>query len=153
MNTGPTRRRARLLLIALLVSICGLGWYAHLPATTFAADGGDPGWDAAVEQSQAGRPAVLLFTADWCPVCQSLRRDVLSRPDVAGDLRRRHTFVVVDMTHPTAADRDRAARYGITNLPTMIRFDRRGRESARTFYQPADALLDWLAEDEADVTE
>ena len=75
--------------VTLLVVIVGLIIYRmYFPPTTFAADGIDPDWDAAVQRSHdASQPMVVLFTADWCPGCRMLHGNILSRSDVQEELR------------------------------------------------------------------
>src|SRR5437764_5927649 len=89
--------------LAILVVLGGIMVYRlYHPSTTFAADGIDPAWDAAVQRSRdAGRPTVLLFTAAWCPACRALHANVLSRGDVQDELHGHYSFFRVDMTNQT----------------------------------------------------
>jgi len=114
------------------------------PSTTFAADGLDPNWDRNVERSQAaGRPVVLLFSADWCPYCVKLHEDVLSRYDVQGELAN-YSFYTVDLSHPSPQDIVHARKFGASGIPLLVRYDASGKETARTNFMDADAMLAWL---------
>src|SRR6188474_2174884 len=88
------------------------------PSTTFAADGTDPDWDAAVQRSRAThQPTVVLFTADWCPACQALHNNVLTRPDVQTEMERHYTCYKVDLTNPTPAAQAHAQKFGVQYIP------------------------------------
>jgi thiol:disulfide interchange protein DsbD len=129
-------------LFLLLAVMCGYRLF-H-PSTTFAADGADPDWDAAVAQSKAShQPTVLLFTAQWCPACRALHSSVLSVPQVQSELGHFNYFTV-DLTNPPPQIQERAAKYRVHAIPTMIRFDADGKETDRVNYLPASELIDWL---------
>ena len=132
--------------LAALVVIGGLFAYRMVhPSTTFAADGTDPTWDAAVERSHsAAQPTVVLFTAGWCPACRALHANVLAQGDVRQELYAHYSFHTVDLTRPTREDQLHAQKYGITSIPTMIRFDPSGKETDRTHYLPPAQMIDWL---------
>ena len=129
--------------LVMLVALVGYG--VTQPHSTFAAVGTDAEWDAAVAQSRSrNMPGVVLYTADWCPACQALHAGALADPAVWRELGNRHTFVVVDLTRPAAAAQAHAAAAGVHGIPTLIRYDRDGRETDRTHGLPAVALIDWL---------
>jgi thiol:disulfide interchange protein len=135
-------------LLVLAALACLIGWRAFHPPSTFAAEGIDADWDASVRLSRfLHQPAVVLYTADWCPACQALHASALSDPAVREELSK-HTFVTVDLTQqaPTAVAHCRAA--GVSGIPTLIRYDADGHETARTHGMPADALAEWLRHDE-----
>jgi thiol:disulfide interchange protein len=119
-------------------------WFRH-PSTTFATDGTDASWDAAVRRSQAsGRPTVVLFTADWCPTCRALHEDVLSTIDVQHELWGHYSFYKVDLTAPSPEVQFHASKLGVSAIPTMIRYDASGNETDRVHYlAPAD-MIKWL---------
>src|SRR5438034_5912754 len=80
--------------IALLIVVGVLWWRAARPASSLASEGWVSDWDRAVEQSRAsGKPALVLFTADWCPSCRALESQVLARPDAKACLAEHHTVV------------------------------------------------------------
>ena len=132
--------------VALLVVI-GLMMFYRLqhPSTTFAADGIDPDWDAAVQHSHdAAEPTVVLYTANWCPTCQLLHRDVLPRSDVQQELLSHYSFYTVDLTNPTPQAVAHMRKFGVKYIPLMIRYDANGEETDRTNYLPPDQLIAWL---------
>src|SRR5271156_3784032 len=79
--------RVMQIVVAGLMLIAGFAAYKYLhPSTTFAADG-DERWNAAVERSRTWHtPSLVLFTADWCPACQALHSEVLSRQEIQDEI-------------------------------------------------------------------
>lgn len=77
----------------------------------------------------AGRPAMLDFYADWCASCLEMERETFPEPTVksalAGTL-----LLQADVTANDAADQALLARFGIFGPPTIVFFDRDGRERA-----------------------
>jgi thiol:disulfide interchange protein len=119
--------------------------YRSWNSTTFAADGVDGGWDAAVRRSQAaGRPTVVLFTADWCPTCQALHENVLSQIDVQHELWGHYSFYKVDLTDPSSPVQAQAQKIGVSAIPTMIRYDVGGKETDRVHYLTPEEMVAWL---------
>ena len=131
--------------LAVVILIAGLLFYGLHRPTTFAADGTDPDWDAAVRQSEYVKlPTVVLFTAGWCPSCQALHASVLSRGDVQEELHRHYVLYTVDLTHPSPAVQAHARKLGISAIPTLIRFDANQKETARTHGMSAEQTMEWL---------
>jgi thiol:disulfide interchange protein len=146
INAERGRLRRRALLAAVIIgAIVFVG--THLlrsrgPDRAGAATAFDP---AAGEASKL-RPTLMLFTADWCPPCQTLKAQVLNRPEVAARLKSRLVFMKVDLTTRDRAAADAATRHGVDGIPTMILFDRRGQEIDRFVGGSDDpaAFLRWL---------
>ena len=132
--------------VLILVVLGGLLFYRMLhPSTTFAADGIDPNWDATAERiHDRGMPAVVLFTAEWCPTCRSLYADVLSRSDVQDELQRHYSFYTVDLTSPSRQAQAHARKFGVSGIPLMIRYDANGKETDRVNYLAPEQMIDWL---------
>ncbi len=139
---NPSSRAAGVLFLVLL----GVLFYRmKYPATTFAADGIDSGWDAAAERSQgSGEPTVVLFTAGWCPTCKMLHSNTLARSDVLGELQSHYNFYTVDLTNPTAAVQQHAQKYRVSGIPLLIRYDANGKETDRTNYLSPEDMISWL---------
>jgi thiol:disulfide interchange protein len=132
--------------LVLLAILAFIGWkfFTH-PHTTFAVDGTDPAWDAAVARSRsAHRPTIILFTADWCPACRALHQGGLARTDIAAELLSHYSLYSVDLTNPGPQAREHARQYGARYIPLLIRYDADGNETARTNYLPPDKLLEWV---------
>merc|ERR1712023_616402 len=70
---------------------------------------------------RAGRRAVVLFSAKWCPICRAtlprMKRLAKSRPDVA--------WMIVHHSKDVDAV---FAKHGVQNLPTLSLFDVNGIE-------------------------
>lgn len=132
--------------LVVLALVAG-GWFlwGQRPGHSFAGGGWLTDWDAAVEQSKAsGKPALVLFTADWCPACKRFEADALAREDVREHLRANYTLLVMDLSDRSGPNAEQAGRCGVRSIPTLIRYDHRGQEVARAHGMPGDALLAWL---------
>jgi thiol:disulfide interchange protein len=128
--------------VGMLAILAVFFFYRMHHSTTFAADGIDPDWDAAVQHSQgSGQPTVVLFTAGWCPACQSLHANVLSRGDVQQELESHYNFYMVDLTNPSPQVQEHARKFGVRYIPLLIRYDANGKETDRTNYLQADQLI------------
>ena len=145
MNNDATASANRNLAVIAVVLVLVGGYVALKWHTPFVADGMGGTWDAAVQRSRtAHRPSLVVFTADWCPGCQALYSDVLSRGDVIDEIDNHYTMTTVDMTRPSHAAGARSSKYGVRGIPTLIRFDAEGNETARMHYLPPEQMLAWL---------
>lgn len=75
----------------------------------------------------AGQPALVDFSADWCTSCQTIEKEVFTDPQVIKAL----TGVVLlraDVTASDAAQLELMRRYQVIGPPTVMLFDRKGRE-------------------------
>jgi thiol:disulfide interchange protein len=131
--------------IVLLAIVAGFWWKSQGPAPSFAGGGWLTDWDAGVQQSRTtGKPALVLFTADWCPACQQFESEVLSRDDVREYLKERHTLVVIDLSRRGGPNDELARQCGVEGIPTLIQYGPTGREIARTYGMGPGELLAWL---------
>jgi thiol-disulfide isomerase/thioredoxin len=133
-----------------IVTIVGIGLCVFV-GIKLAAPGGGPGAAGAAGAGNVpagvnvNRPTLVLFTADWCPPCQTLKSQVLNQPAVVKRLHGSLVFRKVDLTTRDRASSDVARQYGVDGIPTMILFDRRGREIDRyDRAQTVEDFLDWL---------
>jgi thiol:disulfide interchange protein len=129
--------------VAILIVLGGVAYRARHPA--FAADGIDLAWDAAAQRSRdLRRPTVVLFTADWCPYCQSLRSNVLSQSQVQDELHKHYGFFTVDLTTPSPQAIAHERKCGVSGIPLLIRYDANGNETDRTNGMSAESMTAWL---------
>jgi thiol:disulfide interchange protein DsbD len=144
-SARPHAALPRLLIFVVLAAACAAGWHFFGPRDALADAGWTHNWDAALQQSRAdGKPALVLFTADWCPACREFEADALSDAKVLAHLKANYTLVVVDLSDRAGANNDRAQACNVRAIPTLILYDRAGQESARTHGIGPDALLTWL---------
>ena len=83
------------------------------------ADGMPAGQQLAQE---ADKPMVVLFTAGWCPPCQSLKKNVLAKGEVNDALQAGFVPVQIDLTDRSANNPNLAVaqQYGVQSIPTVI---------------------------------
>jgi thiol:disulfide interchange protein DsbD len=145
-NASSSRGLARVVMLAIVIGAIVIGWRWLGPRGALAHAGWGYDWDAAVVQSKSsGKPALVLFTADWCPACRQLESQVLSKSDVQQYLKENFTLLVVDLSKRSdAASGERARECGIRSIPTLVLYDVQGQERARTHGMPAEALVRWL---------
>ncbi len=141
-RTNPT---SRLLAFALMAGVMVMGWRFLGPKDAMARDGWISNWDTAVERAMdSGKPALVFFTADWCPACKDLESTTLRDSNLRDYLRANFTLIVVDLTDRTGPGAQRAMEFGVQSIPTLIRYDTQNREVSRTHGMPADSMIQWL---------
>jgi thiol:disulfide interchange protein len=133
-----------LILVGLVLFQVVRAWMAPIPALT---DWGHD-WTAAKEEAgRMGRPMLVLFTADWCAPCTSLKRDVLTAPDVAPQLKRDFTLMKVDLTTSGTPYDDLARIYSVSAIPTLMVFSPKGETIGRLEGLGSKSELEqWFAE-------
>lgn len=115
------------------------------PKSALAAGGWESDWDVAVHQSkETGKPALILFTADWCPACKQFEGDTLANEEVQQYLRDNYTLVLVDLTKRQGPNNERAREFGVRSIPTLILYDQAGKEKTRGHGMPTEMFLAWL---------
>ena len=132
-----------------VVGIATCAWFALRPAGPALAVADEAAWSKSwndsVRRSQSSRkPALVLYTADWCPACRWLEANTLVRDDVRAYMESHHTPIKVDLTQPGGANQALARKYNIEVIPTLVLYDADGRELARTNTLPPEQLLAWL---------
>jgi thiol:disulfide interchange protein len=138
------RPTAAIAVIAIVIALLG-AWHYLRPSHALANGEWISDWHQAVEKSQAtGKPALVLFTADWCPSCRQFESSTLSDSAVKKHLADNYTLVVVDLTKQEGPNLDRARECGVTGIPTIIRYGRDNKEIARSHGMSPNELLDWL---------
>lgn len=103
--------------IAVLVGFAAVTALKGRVAPTPAVFSADSSLEAAIEQAgKENKPVLALVTADWCPPCQSLKRETLSDPEVAAWIGANTVPVYIDSdTSP-----EDAASLGVRALPTTV---------------------------------
>lgn len=96
------------------------------PVTAENAVSGD--LDSALEAARRGDKFVfLLLSADWCPACVQLEKEIVENP-AEKELLKRFEFVRIDADR---LDRWNYRGFETTDLPTVFLLDARGRELTR----------------------
>lgn len=92
-------------------------------APVFAEVDGAAALDAALaSSSQAGRPKLVYFTADWCISCRVIERSTLPDPNVQAALSG-FDLIKVDLTRPDADQMAMMERLAVVGPPSMLFYD------------------------------
>jgi len=98
--------------------------------------------DAALaEARRTGKPVLADFSAEWCPSCQTMKREVWTDVEVGHDVERLYVPVAVDVDQNRAV----AGRYGITSIPTILILDAAGKVRHRADFMSRQELIDFLS--------
>ncbi len=130
-EAGPATKSINLTWLVVLLAATGLG-LAGWKVLGSSSDGWLHDLGAGLDAAEAsGKPVFVLFTADWCPPCRELKRDVLSDPDVDAFLSENYVRVKIDLTDRRGPNVRTAGENGVTGIPTMILYDDDGVEMDR----------------------
>ena len=109
----------------------------HFTAVPSAEDGGELQWRAVGSLADvraeidagadAGRLTLLDLYADWCISCKIMERSVFPAPAVASRLAEFH-LLRADVTANDAQDKELLNAFGLFGPPSLVFFDRNGRE-------------------------
>jgi len=80
--------------------------------------------------TRAGKPAVVAVAAAWCAPCVEMERTTFRDPAVVA-LTRGFLLFRVDVTASTSGASTGLSQPRVAAVPTIILFDRRGREVSR----------------------
>ncbi len=113
----PAFRRLRWAL-GVLALAGGIGVLASMPSQGIAFEAFDE--QALARTLREGRPALLDFTANWCPPCHELERFTFTDRRVRDATRGFRAFQV-DLTRYNSPEAERwRQRYGIAGVPTVV---------------------------------
>ncbi len=74
-----------------------------------------------------GQPVILDFYADWCVACKEMEKNTFQNPQVA-DYMKQFVLLQADVTANDAEDKALEKKFGVIAPPTIIFFDKQGRE-------------------------
>ncbi|MCP3902188.1 MAG: thioredoxin fold domain-containing protein [Planctomycetes bacterium] len=141
---------ARVLLpLVLLIALAGMAAFMMAGAP-------DDGWhddlyEALDAAEVAEKPVFVLFTADWCPPCRTLKANVLSHPDVTAMLDAQFVLAKIDFTEATPENNILAAELGVPTIPAMHVYDAQGNRLGvlKGLCTPSE-LIGWLRDTRRD---
>jgi len=140
----------KLFIAVMLIALMVMCWRFFGPRDALAGGGWTQDWNSAVAQSKStGKPALVLFTADWCPACKQFESQVLADAKVKKYLSEHYTLVVVDLSDRDGPNNARAKEFGVRAIPTLILYNTSGKEVSRGYGMPIDTFLLWLRTDGA----
>ncbi|PIW02624.1 MAG: hypothetical protein CO108_06485 [Deltaproteobacteria bacterium CG_4_9_14_3_um_filter_63_12] len=143
------RRGIFVFLIALFLLVLGFGCEGTPKDDSRAATKASIEWnlkhdEALAAAKEAGKPAIIDFTASWCAPCQQLERETFSDPKVIEALQRFAT-IRVDGSGDMEAVEPFMERHEVVAFPTVVFVDSKGNTMAEPrvtdFVPPAELLL------------
>ena len=74
------------------------------------------------------RPMLVHFTADWCPPCRTMKKNVFSDESVQTLIERDFVLVRIDLTDRMGPNTLIARECGVTSIPAIQVFSSEGWE-------------------------
>ncbi|MEM6333347.1 MAG: thioredoxin family protein [Planctomycetota bacterium] len=144
---APRSRLKWIGLLALLAALMAVAIAQNWPVEN------QVDWRTDVQAAQAealetGKPVLLYFTADWCPPCQQMKRDVFAHAPTAAGIGEAAVPVRIDISSMQITDAHRFAQaMNVQTIPTLILTTARGSAlSRRSGYLGRDEILPWIAD-------
>lgn len=118
-----------------------------VPANQDHAKSAEPVWqddfDTALAAARsAKKPLLLRFTASWCVPCQVM--DAAAWPDDQVQSLLAEKVIAMEVDVDREANRALLRRYRVTGVPTLLLLNPQGEETARSGFQSAEALREFL---------
>jgi thiol:disulfide interchange protein DsbD len=99
----------------------------------------------AAPDSGGDQLTLIRFSADWCPPCRAMEREVFADAEIGEKVRALALPRSVDLTQPDAGQTALAERFGVQTIPTLILIDGEGRVVSRLDHGvDAPAFLAWF---------
>jgi len=133
--------------VILLILIC-VGLFVFVLPRGGKGPAGNIAWntlaDAALTPesvANANKPAVVVFTASWCPPCKEMKQKTWPDPRVEAGIKPYNAVWVDIDDHPELSQ-----KFGIQSIPTIVKLDAASKELGRLngFVSP-EAMAEWLA--------
>ena len=118
--SGPGLRRFVVVLVLVAAAAFGAHHYLGRAAAVAASD-----------RAAGVKPVLLMFTADWCQPCQNFKATVLADDRVVNAVVGSCKLQMVDLTKWEGPNAERAKRYGVDAIPTLILVNSKGQEFGR----------------------
>jgi len=100
---------------------------------------------ATVEATEAGKPLLVYFTADWCGPCKQMKAWVYSDQSVADAIEAGFVPIKIDLSTEGLPDQAIAERYDVQAIPTVITLTPDGQPISRSAgYLNKEQFLGWL---------
>ena len=131
--------------VMIALAVVSYGWLAPSPGPGHGQTHWQPYTAKALGQAAAaGKPVMVLFTADWCPPCRQLKAETLPDPQVSEVLK---NFVVLKADVTTGGSpevKNLARKWRVRGVPTMFFLDPKGNlipELTAVGFIPPEAML------------
>lgn len=77
---------------------------------------------------KSGKPVILVFSAAWCPPCQTMKRDVYPSAEVKA-LHDKFVWAYIDIDDPR--NESAATKYGVNSIPHIEFLNAEGKEISK----------------------
>lgn len=77
---------------------------------------------------KSGKPVILVFSAAWCPPCQTMKRDVYPSAEVKA-FHDKFVWAYIDIDDPR--NESAATKYGVNSIPHIEFLSAEGKEISK----------------------